>query len=202
MSVQLVVEDIDFVNGSLAEGQFFFTDIKREGKVLYTSGRYELTDQKELSPTRRREIAEEDFRKWFGEAKTTLKIAGFCISDTSFGWAAFAFQQTAELCYKAMEMVFTHYQPHEHDLGLLRHRAGKLDRRVLEALPCDTNEQRELFDHLSYAYIGGRYHSKEEYPVTKEQLDYWAVETRRLLEITETVCLERIEVLKDIERGA
>ena len=58
-----------------------------------------------------------------------------------------------------------------------------------------------MFSYLSYAYIGGRYQSKEQYPVTREQLDYWAVETKKLLEITDTVCRERIEALRAIERG-
>ena len=42
--VQLIIEDIDFVNKSLEETQFFFTDIKREGKVLVNSSRFELSD--------------------------------------------------------------------------------------------------------------------------------------------------------------
>ena len=56
VSVQLIVEDIDFVNSNLEEKQFFFTDIKREGKVLYNSGKHELADSKELTPVRRREL--------------------------------------------------------------------------------------------------------------------------------------------------
>ena len=201
VSVQLVVEDIDFINDNLAEGQFFFTDIKREGKILYTSGKYELTEQQGLSPTRRREIAEEDFKKWHGYASMFFEGAGFYMSKKVFGLAAFNYQQTAELCYKAVDLIFTNYQLHEHDLGILRRRAGELDRRVFDALPCDTNEKAELFSYLSYAYIGGRYQSEEQYPVTREQLDYWAVETKRLLEITDTVCRERIEALRAIERG-
>ena len=202
VSVQLVVEDIFFVNGNLAEGQFFFSDIKREGKLLYTSGRYELADRQEMSATRRREMAEEDFRRWHGYAGTFFEGAAFFVSRKAFGVAAFNYQQVAELSYKAVEMVFTHYQPHEHDLGLLRRRAGRLDRRTLDAFSCETDTQQELFDHLNYAYIGGRYQSEEEYPVTEEQLDYWAVETKRLLDITKTVCLERIAVLKNIESTA
>jgi uncharacterized protein len=199
--VQLVAEDIEFVNRKLKEGQFFFSDIKREGKILYTSGRYTLADPEKLSPTRRREIAEEDFRKWFGDASMARKGAVFYVDEEGFGWAAFNFQQVAEMCYKATLMVFTHYIPHEHYLGILQERAAKLDRRMKEALPRDTKEQLELFNHLDCAYIGGRYRSEEEYPVTREQLDYWARETRKLLDITETVCLERIEHLREIEQG-
>jgi uncharacterized protein len=199
--VQLIAEDIEFVNSNLEEEQFFFSDIKREGKVLYTSGRYTLAEPVDLSPTRRREIAEEDFKKWFKDAKMAVDIAEFSISKEGFGWAAFLFQQTAEMCYTAVEMVFCHYNPHEHHLGILRRRAAKFDDRMDEALPLDTPEHADLFSHLNYAYIGGRYRSEEEFPVTREQLEYWAAETKKLLDITETVCLERIEDLKKIEQG-
>jgi hypothetical protein len=68
-----------------------------------------------------------------------------------------------------------------------------------EALPLDTPEHSALFMRLNYAYIGGRYRSEEEFPVTEEQLDYWDAETQKLLVITETVCLDRIEDLKKTE---
>ena len=201
VNVQLVVEDIDFVNSNLAEGQFFFTDIKREGKLLYASGRYTLAEPRELSPTRRREIAEADFEKWHGDAGTFLEGAEFFTSRGAFRVAAFNYQQVAELCYTAVEMVFTHYQPHEHHLEILRQRAGDLDGRILDALPRDTDAEWKLFDHLNFAYIGGRYRSDAEYPVTEAELDYWAEETGKLLEITKKVCLERIEALRRIERN-
>ena len=201
VNVQLVVEDIDFVNSNLSEGQFFFTDIKREGKILYTSGRFTLAEPRELSPTRRREIAEADLEKWHGDAETFLEGADFFTSKGAFRVAAFNYQQVAELCYTAVEMVFTHYQPHEHDLGLLQRRAGNLDGRILDALPCDTDEQWNLFTHLNFAYIGGRYRSDAEYRVTEAQLDYWAEQTKKLLKITEEVCRERIESLRQIERN-
>jgi uncharacterized protein len=199
--VQLIAEDIKFVNSNLEEGQFFFTDIKREGKILYTSRRYTLAEPKDLSPTRRREIAEEDFGRWFGMAKDFWFYSNYPIEGGSYRKASFELQQTAEMCYTAAEMVFSHYNPHEHDLGILRKRATKFDARMDEALPLDTPEHSELFMHLNYAYIGGRYRSEEEFPITKEQLDYWAAETQKLLDITEMVCLDRIKDLKKIEQG-
>ena len=75
--VQLIVEEIDYVNNSLEEKQFFFTDIKREGKILFNSGNFELSDFKELTPTRRREIAEEDFKQWFNDGKEFWKLFKF-----------------------------------------------------------------------------------------------------------------------------
>ena len=197
--VQLIVEKIDYVNSNLEEKQYFFTDIKREGKILFNSGRFELADSKELTPTRRREIAEEDFGQWFGDAQKAFKGANFYFVEKDFGWSAFHLQQTSEMCYTAIEMVFTHYNPHEHNLETLRDRALPFDRRIKDVLPYETEEQQELFDYLNFAYIGGRYRSDEEFPVTKEQLDYWSKEAMKLLNLTETICKERIECLKEIE---
>ena len=65
--VQLIVEDINYVNSSLEEKQFFFTDIKREGKVLFNSGNFELSNSKELTPKRRREIATKYYEAFKGK---------------------------------------------------------------------------------------------------------------------------------------
>jgi uncharacterized protein len=103
------------------------------------------------------------------------------------------------MCYTAIEMVFTHYNPYEHNLEMLREHTMPFDSRIKEVLPYETEQQQELFDYLNFAYIGGRYRSEEEFPVTKEQLDYWSKEAQKLLDLTEMVCKERIECLKEIE---
>ena len=103
------------------------------------------------------------------------------------------------MCYTAIEMVFAHYNPYEHNLEALRDRVLQFDNRIKNALPYDTEEQQELFDYLNFAYIGGRYRSEEDFPVTQEQLDYWRTEVKQLLDLTETICKERIDCLKGIE---
>jgi predicted nucleotidyltransferase len=198
--IQLIIETIAFVNSNLEEKQFFFTDIKREGKILYNSGNFKLSESKELTPTRRREIAEEDFKEWFKSAKEFYLHSEFSISKQFFQRASFMLQQVVEMSYTAIEMVFTHYNPYEHNLETLRERIIQFDSRIKDVLPCETKEQQELFDYLNYAYIGGRYRSEEDFPVTKEQLDYWSKESKKLLELTETICRERIECLKEIEK--
>ncbi|UOB17591.1 HEPN domain-containing protein [Abyssalbus ytuae] len=202
--VQLIVEKIGFVNSNLEEKQYFFTDIKREGKVLYNSGNFQLSDPKELTPTRRREIAEEDFKMWVGNAEIFLENSqgNFKKGEKNkkyYKIAAFELQQVVEMCYTTIEMVFTHYNPYEHNLEVLQNRVLKFDTRVKEAFPRVTEEQKELFDHLNYAYIGGRYKSEEEFPVTRQQLSYWGDEAKKLLDLTEQICQEHIKALKAIE---
>lgn len=200
IAVQLIVEQIAFVNSNLEEKQYFFTDIKREGKVLFNSGIHILADSKELPPIRRREIAEEDFRMWFNMANDFYGQYKHAFSDNKFRIASFNLQQTVEMCYTAIEMVFTHYNPYEHNLEVLRNRVLLFDKRIKNTLPYETEKQQELFEYLNFAYIGGRYRSEDEFPVSKEQLDYWRKEANKLLALTEMICKERIECLKQIEQ--
>ena len=200
VAVQLIVETIDFVNSKLEEKQFFFTDIKREGKVLYNSGNFELSESVELTPKRRREIAEEDFKEWYRSATRFYDFFETAKEKKYNQEASFMLQQVVEMCYTAIEMVFTHYNPHEHNLEILREGILQFDSRIKEVLPYNTKKEKELFDYLNFAYIGGRYRSEEEFPVTKTQLGYWNKEIQKLLDLTETVCRDRIACLKGIEK--
>lgn len=197
--VQLIIEDIGFVNHKLEEQQYFFSDIKREGKVLFDSGKYQLSNAMELTATRRREIAEADFNQWFDEAKNFQHTANFAVNNKQLRHASFHFQQTVEMCYTAIEMVFAHYNPHEHNLSILRNRAHSFDSRINNAFPLDTSEQQDLFDHLNFAYIGGRYRSDSEFPVNQQQLDYWCCETKKLMDLTQVICNERIQAFIALE---
>ena len=54
-----------YVNQALADSQYFFTDIYREGIVLYDSQNYQLGVPVPLPPARRLQLAKEDFDYWF-----------------------------------------------------------------------------------------------------------------------------------------
>jgi len=198
-TVQLLAEVIDFVNSNLEEKQYFFTDIKREGIVLYDSGKFELMDFKELTPAKRREVAERDFTRWFKTAKGFYWLYEQCESKGEYQLASFNLQQSVEMCYTTIEMVFTHYNPHEHNLVTLRERVKAIDSRIEDILPCDTKAHEKLFDELNFAYIGGRYRSEEEFPVSREQLDYWSEQANTLLALTEEICKAHVASLKEIE---
>ncbi|NOQ76151.1 MAG: hypothetical protein GQ574_29395 [Crocinitomix sp.] len=120
--VQTLVVNISVVNKALEENQYFYSDIKKEGIELFNSRRYDFASFKRLSPTRRREIAEADFEEWYVGAVDSFKGFEFYADGKKFGWASFMLQQSIEMCYTAIEMVFSHYNPHEHNLFALRDR--------------------------------------------------------------------------------
>ncbi len=197
--VQLIVENIQFVNHKLEEAQYFFSDIKREGIVLYSTGSYALADAKTLSATRRREIAEEDYGQWYEIGVDAFDIYKNSREKNKLNWAAFHLQQTVEMCYTTIEMVFAHYNPHEHNLEVLRDRVNIYHSAIHDIYPIKEDALGQSFEKLNFAYIGGRYRSKTEFPISLKELDYWASEATKLLELTKSICEERIAHLKELE---
>ena len=60
-----------------------------------------------------------------------------------------------------------------------------------DLFPKQTEEQKERFKLLEYAYIGGRYDPK--FKITKEDLEELEKEVRKLMEITKRVCGEKFK---------
>ena len=59
-AVDTIVETLGFVNMHLREGQYFFSEIKHQGIVLYQDKQVELANAENLTPKRLREVAELD----------------------------------------------------------------------------------------------------------------------------------------------
>ena len=200
--VQTIVETIGFVNMHLREKQYFYTEIKEQGVVLYTEEMLELAEAEDLSSARLKEIAELDFKQWYRTAGIHFENAQtnhqkFVTLDDHFYAqnASFEFQQCVENCYTAIEIVYTRNNPYEHRLTVLRMNAKRYAPEVDQCFPIDDSEGFRLFFHLDAAYIGGRYITEEHYKVEKEQLVYWEKEAKKLLVITENACKKRIDEL-------
>lgn len=58
---QFIVEHINTVNRNLEVSQYFFTDIVKEGIMLYNSGKHELAKPRKLSFKEIRDIAQSEF---------------------------------------------------------------------------------------------------------------------------------------------
>lgn len=196
-AVQHLIETLGFVNMHLREKQYFFTEIKQQGIILYTEDpRLKLEEAQNLTPTRIRELAEQDFNYWFGEAKDFFEDYKGAILRKSYRKAAFHLQQCVEQCYTCIEMVFSRTNPYEHRLFILRMNAKRYASEIDRCFPQDTDEARDLFFHLDAAYIGGRYIDEIHYKVTREQLNYWEAEAVKLLRLTQKACQKKVEALR------
>ncbi|MCK5632503.1 nucleotidyltransferase domain-containing protein [bacterium] len=117
--VQTMVEKLGFVNMHLREGQYFFTEIKQQGIILYAESNTELAEAENLSPTRLREIVELDFKQWFGQAEGFLDHYFLDVKKLRYNLASFQLQQCVENCYTAIEMVYSRNNPYEHRLTII-----------------------------------------------------------------------------------
>ena len=71
-------------------------------------------------------------------------------------------------------------------MELLADDAQNLVPRLQNIFPKNSDEDRERFKLLEYAYIGGRYDSR--YSISKEDLEILAQSVEKLLGIAEEVC--------------
>ena len=193
--VRVIAHDIQSLNISLAEGQYLFTDIKKEGITLYDSKKYKLANKRKLKPEEQQRIAGDYFEHWISEAKYFFEHYEISLSKSSesvkrLSQAAFFLHQAAEHSYKTILLVFTNYNPQEHYLGILGRMTAKYHSELANLFPKKTQKEKDRFKLLEYAYIGGRYDLN--YRISKDDLEILAKYVKKLLKITEEICAERI----------
>jgi len=188
---RIIAHDIQFLNIQLAEGQYFFTDIRKEGVMLYDSSRFKLARRRKLKPAEQQRIAQDHFDHWFTKAKSFFIDFNNAYDREDYNQAAFHLHQAAEHSYKAILLVFTEYNPNEHYLCILGDMAAEHCSDLVGILPRETDEQEELFKLLDDAYIGARY--DPEYRITKKQLEYLAKRVKILQRLTKKICTEKIK---------
>lgn len=191
--VRVISHDVEFINIQLAEGRYFFSDIKKEGAMLYDSGKFKLADKRELKPVEQQRIAQDYFDEWFEQAQHFYDDFESNLKKERYKKAAFELHQAAERSYKTVLLVFTEYNPCEHLLGMLGRMAVKHEPKLEGIFPQETREDEELFELLDYAYIGARYDPM--YVIRLDQLEVLAKRVKKLMDLTEKACKERIELL-------
>jgi predicted nucleotidyltransferase/HEPN domain-containing protein len=189
-TVKILTHDIEALNIKLAEGQYFFSDVKKEGIVLFDSGKFDFVKERELTAKEKQRIAKDYFEHWFKSAKTFFSQYENAVRIDDYKNAAFQLHQVAESCYKTILLVFTNYSPQEHFLEYLAEECEEFSEELKTIFPKITEEDEDRFKLLEYAYIGGRY--DPEYQILKEDLELLAIDVKKLLGIAKKVCEERI----------
>jgi len=185
--VTFVVEPIKYLNQQLEKSQYFFSDIKKEGILLYDSGEFTLAEPKDLNLEERKQIAKDDFDVWFGSGTEFLLGVDFYTKQDLLNKAAFLLHQATESFYSAILLVFTGYKPRLHDIEKLGSLASNYSDELLKIFPRDTEEQEERFILLKLAYTEARYN--KNYKITEEQLVYLIKRVEKLKSVTEEICI-------------
>jgi len=197
--VSIIVHDMAFINQELMKHQYFFSDIKREGILLFDSHQHTLTPVKTLSAANRYLCAKEDFEYWFKRAKDFYEGCNFYIQTGRFSIAAFELHQCTERLYNTILLVFTHYKPKVHALDILRKLANSIDNRFLKAFPLRTAVEKRCFELLCQGYIEARY--KKSYRITEPELNQLQQQVNVLEQLTQKLCQEKIQQLEKDKKG-
>lgn len=190
-SPQFIVEHINTVNRNLEISQYFFTDIVKEGVLLYDSGQFQLAKPRKLSFEEIRDIAQSEFDKLFPYACEFLScVTEYLILKEQYNLSAFMLHQACEKYYYTILMVFTNYHPKSHKIQELRGMAKRFSMDLEAVFPLNTAAEKECFDLLCRAYIEARYN--RNFSISLEQLEYLISRTEILKDVIERLCREKI----------
>lgn len=195
LPVEVIVHGIDHFNTELEDGQYFFTDIVKEGVLLYDTGEFKIKKSKVKTAAERARTSQMYFEQWFPAANQFYIMYGDAMKRGFNGVAAFQLHQSAERYFSTIELVFTHYKTKTHDLRRLNKWACIHDDRFKQAFPLNTADEKRLFDLIVRAYIDSRY--KMNYTIEVSELEYLAQCVERLQVLTEEICKEKIGEMEE-----
>lgn len=191
--VSLIAHDIAFVRKKIENGAYFFNDIRNEGVLLWDSGRHKLPAARFPTGAARKQQAEEDFDHWFVSAGEFFDNFEINLAKGRCNNAAFNLHQATERYYSAFLLVFTAYKARIHNIEKLGKQASDLAPALRDVFPRGTPEDDALFKKLKDAYVDARY--KKSYRIDEAQLDRLAGYVRRLRELVERLCREKMATL-------
>jgi uncharacterized protein len=192
--VNIIVHTLDEVNQALSRGEYFWVDIARDGIVLYELPGSTLVTPQPLTAADAYEMAADYHGNWMTKVDDAIEIADFCTSSRKWNDAAFTLHQATERAYVCFLLVRTLYFPRSHNIKFLRSLAEDNDERLIEAWPRASRTDRRRFELLKRAYVEARYSAS--YSIQPEDLEVIARSVRRLRDMVEIACRERLDDLR------
>lgn len=192
--VSFIVHSRREVNTYLKEGQYFFSDIRKEGIVLYELDNEPLAEPGVLTAADRLRLANEYFEDRFASAVGFLDTSMYAAKRARYKEAAFQMHQSLEQAYSCLLLTLTNYAPPSHNIKFLRSLAEEQDRRLADAFPRDQHRDRAWFNTLNEAYVKARY--SKHFDISVEALNWLEERTGLLLEQVKEACLDHLKGLE------
>lgn len=133
--VSFIVHSRRKVNTYLREGQYFFSDIRKEGIVLYELDDEPLAQPKPLKPADRLRLAQGYVDDRCPASEGFLDTSRYAFGQGRTKEAAFLLRQALEQAYSCVLLTLTNYGPPSHNIKFLRSLAEDQDRRLADAFP-------------------------------------------------------------------
>jgi len=198
-TVNIIVHTMTEVNQALSRGEYFWTDIIRDGIVLYDLPGFPFARPQPMTATDAAEMARGYFDQW--SIKVTEALAGseFYRERGNLKDAAFLLHQAVERAYVGFLLVHTFYFPRSHNIKFLRSLAEDVDQRLTTAWPREGRPERRRFEMLKRAYVEARY--SDQYDISLEDLEALSASAMALADLVASICEERLAGLSDAGRA-
>lgn len=188
--VEFICDDIEKLNKDLSEGRYFYTEVKRDGIMLYDSGKHKLTRRRKLHYDEIQQQAKEYYEEKYQRAERFFETAQFHYSKGWYKESSFMLHQTCENLFVATHLTFTLRNKKAHNLAKLLDSVRKFSPAFRVVFPNKTIEENRLFSLLKAAYVEARYNPN--FVVTKEDLDSLTPTIGLLFDLVKRICEERI----------
>lgn len=198
-TVNIIVHDLAEVNAAIGRGEYFWTDIVRDGVVLYELPGHPLATPQPMSRIEALAMADRYFESKQVDLKAWLEDAERWLERSAEGAharkrAAFHLHQAVETAYICILLVHTFYFPRSHNIKFLRSLAEDVDKALIHAWPRETKAERRRFETLKRAYVEARY--SEKYDISNEDLSALEKAARALAAIVEASASRQIAALR------
>lgn len=197
-TVNLIVHDAQDVNAALRRGEYFWTDIVRDGIALYEIPGHPFATPQPITPEAAATLAVRSYDTKIADTDTWLRS----VERSKIDWAelsarknaAFQIHQAVEAAYACFLLVHTFYFPRSHNIKFLRSLAEDVDTRLVESWPREHRFDRRRFELLKRAYVEARY--SDQYDASAEDLEWLMARARHLRDLVADLCQARITELK------
>jgi predicted nucleotidyltransferase/HEPN domain-containing protein len=199
-TVNIIVHTLAEVNQFLERGEYFWTDIQRDGVKLYELPGHPLATPRLKTPLEAAGMAERYYSAKLPDLDRWIATGGFQIAealkDSGFRkLAAFSLHQAVESAYICYLLVSTLYAPRSHNIRFLRSLAEGGDQSLAEVWPREQRVDRRRFELLKRAYVEARYSA--QYDVSADDLTSLMATARDLRDRVAAACEARIKSLRE-----
>ena len=189
--VQFIHDSIKKVNEDLKYSRYFYTELKRDGIMLYNRGKNKLARRKPLKFGEIKKQGEEYFGEKYAKARLFMEQAVFMYDKEEYVMSSFNLHQACENLFNAIMLTFTLKNDKEHNLEELFKASRGYAPELIRVFPVGNEEEERLFKILVCSYIEARYN--QEFKVSREDVEDLMVKVEKFEEVTKQVCERRIK---------
>lgn len=201
-TVNIIVHTMAEVNQALTRGEYFWTDILRDGVTLYELPGHPFAQPQPMTAVEARDAAQRHLEMKMKDLDLRIENARQHVAIGDEGqhvrkWAAFLLHQATETAYACFLLTHTFYFPRSHNIKFLRSLAEDTDKRLTAAWPREQRVDRRRFELLKRAYVEARY--SDQYDVDTEDL---ALQLEAVVQLRNLVAAAGEERIADLARDA